>query len=1513
MKKILLILLFIPLVISSYAQNNYVQYKLGLWFERNTSYVAPLKLEGFSVVISNDTIKLPDGINTNSFMYYIKSYPGYMPQKIKIKGKLYRYMSGDNNPKETYSANYDTIMYYGNPYKSFFSGGACDFRVDYYPWGLTAPVLDKSYTAYQCINDYINIKYTDLAPNMYYSIFVGTKKANGTYNWGTSHIKYIYNENSSPISGSFSIAYSNLGPADSLKNWIGKELYFAAKGGNELSTYNYYQYYYEKDLPMGEPIGPFVFYPPFPAPKITPISPSCKDSTDASVRLDFSTDSVSRYDFSIFKLVKKSNASDPCTVSPSAGNVDSPSDPMYCFDGRGASISGTSSNSTILINDSVLGNSKYFGSGLKNQFGAGDYELYIELKAKYGISCVFDTIFNIPDAPELILKSANAKNNYISWDDASFQIRGYGATDTIAIELSGGHPPYRYSLNNGTAYSDTIRDTTNNYTDVAAGSYTVRVTDAHDCKAQGNKTIPIVMSQPDSITISGLVVDSVSCHSNNLGNDGRHSDGNIQFSVKGGIGPYNITVENEPYLGTSDNEGDVLLPGFAAKSYKVTVNDKYISARDSTITVPSHKQLQFNPIPDSKKYWPPCIGGNNGSLKVSGNGGKPFADNPYKFGVIGVTDTTWADKDSIIDLEALVSYKIVVKDRLSCHAVQNITIPQNPNPLKIVLVDTIPPVCNTYDNGKASFTGINGLPFAKGYNFSLTNVVNPEDNQEKTAVTAQFDGLIKGKYEITIKDSNDCAINNYYRDTIFISEPEQIVIKDSVRQVSRKGLHNGYIQATFSGGNKKYWVEWYRGLPALNDSLIKADTTSNVTFIDNIGVGDYLLRVADTCGCNNGEGKGAWLEWETHISEPTQDLGFTVTEYKNVTCKGLSNGRLIIEGKGGWGNNYRYGLQQDKMNYDGEFNNLPAGLYTIYVADESNELFHDTVRVKEPDILSASIASITEPKCYKGNDGSFNLTVTGGTQPYYVSADNSATINRGTGLNGLSANSYNILVSDTFLCNTSIDVVITQPDSLVVNLAQLSNTSCGNSTGTLVVNCSGGTPNYTYKWQNSVGKDYGTSATLKDLPVGAYRLSFSDANGCNNLSQWYTISASDGPIASDTLITPVSCFGYSDGKAQISIEKGIAPYSYKWSTGSETDSATGLQSGNYFVTITDKLNCPNTLAIYIPTPEILSVETLSAVNPQCHDYSNGSITINGQGGIAPYNYGWNNGLAGGSINDLKAGYYAVTVTDANRCQTTHSVELDNPAPVIVDLGGQTTICTGQVVTLDAGIFSGYLWTSDNEFSSNDQKVNLKEQGNYYLKVIDPNGCIATDTFKIITSNTLLNADFIIKSEAYTGDTVVAVDISWPLPETIYWEYDSENISHFSEKDYENLIFNKAGTYIITMYATLGECKDNYSHEIIIKQSSNLKSQAADAQETLIQKFQVSPNPNTGRFKVEIGLREIVPVHLRLFNNSRLINLRKIEETTEHSIEYDIPGLSPGIYILQLIAGKEQKQLKIIIY
>ncbi|MBX7202503.1 MAG: gliding motility-associated C-terminal domain-containing protein, partial [Bacteroidia bacterium] len=173
--------------------------------------------------------------------------------------------------------------------------------------------------------------------------------------------------------------------------------------------------------------------------------------------------------------------------------------------------------------------------------------------------------------------------------------------------------------------------------------------------------------------------------------------------------------------------------------------------------------------------------------------------------------------------------------------------------------------------------------------------------------------------------------------------------------------------------------------------------------------------------------------------------------------------------------------------------------------------------------------------------------------------------------------------------------------------------------------------------------------------------------GCSKtISQ--TIPNTGSLNASATVNNLVSCFGGSNGAATATPSGGTAPFSYLWTNGATTALASNLGAGSHSVTITDANGCMAFASVNISQPaEGLHVEAVTSPD-QCGT-STGSITAIARGGTQPYTYSWNSlpneldPIAG----SLPSGNYAVTVTDANGCDTTVTAVLPSYAPLQVQL------------------------------------------------------------------------------------------------------------------------------------------------------------------------------------------------------------------------------------------------------
>ncbi|MEM9820889.1 MAG: T9SS type A sorting domain-containing protein [Bacteroidota bacterium] len=141
-------------------------------------------------------------------------------------------------------------------------------------------------------------------------------------------------------------------------------------------------------------------------------------------------------------------------------------------------------------------------------------------------------------------------------------------------------------------------------------------------------------------------------------------------------------------------------------------------------------------------------------------------------------------------------------------------------------------------------------------------------------------------------------------------------------------------------------------------------------------------------------------------------------------------------------------------------------------------------------------------------------------------------------------------------------------------------------------------------------------------------------------------------------ITPESTAGAADGGIFADPAQGVGPFQFTWSNGEDTQVITGLTSDTYTVTVTDINGCIDVASFDIVVcPDDLNI-TSETINESSSGAGDGSISVDPQGGIAPYIYSWNNGATTASIDNLTAGTYTVTVTDANGCEEVLDFVLD---------------------------------------------------------------------------------------------------------------------------------------------------------------------------------------------------------------------------------------------------------------
>ncbi|MEO1516891.1 MAG: PKD domain-containing protein [Bacteroidota bacterium] len=191
-----------------------------------------------------------------------------------------------------------------------------------------------------------------------------------------------------------------------------------------------------------------------------------------------------------------------------------------------------------------------------------------------------------------------------------------------------------------------------------------------------------------------------------------------------------------------------------------------------------------------------------------------------------------------------------------------------------------------------------------------------------------------------------------------------------------------------------------------------------------------------------------------------------------------------------------------------------------------------------------------------------------------------------------------------------------------------------------------------YEWDFGDGLfsfDPNPSHLYQEADTFQVRLIVRTADGCADTSQQSLIvhPAIDAVLATDSLL----CFGDNDGRINLNILAGTAPFSFEWSNGVRTEDVAGLEAGLYSVLINDANACQQELSIQIEQPDSIRIQQLDYQQVDCFGESTGSLEVVADGGRSPYQYEWSNGSDEPLQMELAAGLYVLTVTDGAGCSS----------------------------------------------------------------------------------------------------------------------------------------------------------------------------------------------------------------------------------------------------------------------
>ena len=647
-------------------------------------------------------------------------------------------------------------------------------------------------------------------------------------------------------------------------------------------------------------------------------------------------------------------------------------------------------------------------------------------------------------------------------------------------------------------------------------------------------------------------------------------------------------------------------------------------------------QPEVNPLVAHTNIFPSsCNGSEDGSIQLEISGGNPPYEVKWNNSMTGA---------SIFGLSSGVYYATITDIGGCIFKTPFYSIESTTN-LNIIAKSIHPASCSGKSDGKIEISHTVEYP-------PYTYLWSTGDT------TKDIDNIMEGNYSVTVTDSKNCFA--VLQDIKLNSKPSVLAGVQAKSDPTCHGKNDGYLEVFAINGSPPYNYNWSIG-----------EITNRITAIS---AGDYTCTITDNNACR--------FILKTELKDPPE-LKIQVVSTEDVRCYGETNGSIktnVTGGKPG----YTYLWNTYAYTNDDIFN-IAAGLYVLTVTDANGcRMVTSPISIMQPRPLEVMIDNIRPATCISGEDGQIRLLTTGGNGDFFFVWN----VDGGSGvlLDSIPKGNYNVTVYDQLGCKSGIPNInvpyINTPVDIQLKLIR-DNICYKESTAVIEVLIDNGTPTYDYNWSH--GKQYfevSGKDTIDQLSAGVYTLTITDSNGCVGISN--TIKIAEKPEFSYrvTSIGDNVCKKDSIGQIVINIQGGQDPMKVLWNGGLYSGrEISGLPNGVYYGIITDNHNC----RLIIDTIPLQSQSDMMLSADIKHDTGSrgeGSIYVNVMGGLPPYLYLWSTGLTGKRyLDNLNAGIYEVTITDALGCREKASFVVENLSATYVYVDEKTLIYPNPVTDM----------------------------------------------------------------------------------------------------------------------------------------------------------------------------------------------------------------------------------------
>ncbi|MEA3447998.1 MAG: hypothetical protein U9Q98_06050, partial [Bacteroidota bacterium] len=637
-------------------------------------------------------------------------------------------------------------------------------------------------------------------------------------------------------------------------------------------------------------------------------------------------------------------------------------------------------------------------------------------------------------------------------------------------------------------------------------------------------------------------------------------DATVTYTGSAGAGAtYNWDFDGATVVSGSGQGPYVLnwgIIGNHAVTLDVTENGCSSLPNSETINQPLELEVNLN-INDIS-----CHGANDGSITANVTGGTA----PY--------DIIWSNTSTNTTILGLPSgdFTVTVTDDHGCTATETGTVDEPP-PFTIsagadqdICYDDTVNISATVSGGVTPVTHYwnDGGGFVAG---TSPNPVSPGNNTQ---------------YDVYAEDANGCQTSTV---TVDVTVSAPINIDMNIQNVSCYGECDGMATANVSGGIPPYQYSW-------------PSVTGTQT---DLCAGNYTLEITDDIGCTES------VDYE--VTEPDElQLSLNGTD---VACFGDANGSIQLTVSGGTAPyTYNWSNSDNTADVDG----LPAGNYGLTVTDANDCTVSASTTIDQPDEMQISISD--DLYLCAGEAANMTANALGGVSPYTYywgivggafSAGNSSHTEY-----PYSSHDYGVYVEDANGCISDTAYIEVSMSSIMYMDLQVDDVTCHSyCDGSASLEITGGIAPYEYSWESN-------GSSLENLCSGFYEVTVTDQNACE-VDTFFTIHEPDTLIGNMYGEDPL-CPGSSDGQAWVNAAGGILPYSYLWTDGQDTDTATNLSAGWQSVTITDANGCQINMETYLTGPDEIIISGLG--NRQICIGGTANINIAVTGGTPPYSYFW---------------------------------------------------------------------------------------------------------------------------------------------------------------------------------------------------------------------------------------------------------------------------------------------------